>query len=270
MAESGTAFNQIKQSLLKSLATVPYSEEIGLRVFDDSGSRLAVPYQHGHRALSSELAAIVPQGSTFIGQSLLDATQDLVDGPLGEKRLILITDGEGSDQDIALAQEAAKCLEQHKNETKCYLVVFSSRQNVRRETPIGQIADILNCEFNVPSEQPSAFALQSVLQKIITLDFYFLWIIVSATAFFLLFLYCAYLIFATLDAWSLSPKNSRLGAVLFLGILIPPVMGAHIGALLGWDSIRLWWISLLFLALFISLLFIDNQHRKRHLRRERR
>ena len=105
MAKAGMPFEEIKQTLIRALYLLPSSYDIGLRVFDDQvkGSTRIVEYTRNIDVIRGALEKIQPKSGTFIGASLLEATGDLLAAPQGNNRLILITDGEGNDGDIAQA-----------------------------------------------------------------------------------------------------------------------------------------------------------------------
>ncbi|MGD9209555.1 MAG: hypothetical protein PVI90_02205, partial [Desulfobacteraceae bacterium] len=224
--------------------------------------RLVAPHQCARKILSFELSNITPQGDTFIGQSLLNAAKDLTAGPSGEKRLIFITDGKGNKQDILLAQPATNLLEQNKTDAKCYFIVFSALKNVHRQTPIGQIADIMKCRVVVPAELPSAYRLKSIFQQIVSLHFYPVRVILSLILYLILIWYSANLFFATLHACGISPKNARLGAVIFPCMLLPLVIGTHVGFLWNISPIWIWGMSFFFLAVLIGIILVDNPQQK--------
>ncbi len=123
MANVGVAFAEIKQTLLNTLVLMASSHEIGLRVFGDGGSKLLVPYQRNLDALHTALAAVNPQAGIYIGQSLLDAAEDLRVIPQGRHRLLLLTDGEGTANDIALAAKAKERLQALQGDFQCYFII---------------------------------------------------------------------------------------------------------------------------------------------------
>ena len=85
MSRTGTDFSEIKQSVFDALAIVPASHESGLRVFDEAtgSSRLVSPYSRDLDPLRRVLSDIRPESGTYIGQSLLNVTQDLLQKPEG-------------------------------------------------------------------------------------------------------------------------------------------------------------------------------------------
>jgi hypothetical protein len=251
MAKAGTSFDEVKQTLLNTLIMLSSSHEIGLRVFAENGSKLLVPYEDNLDELRSDLTYITPHGKTFIGDSLLDAVDDLLKRPQGKNRLILITDGEGAISDIDDAHEANHRLSALKGAFKCYFIVFSVRQNVRQETPIGTVADILDCDLTVPSERPSGVTLATTLQRIVSIDLNLLWIILSAIAYLTLLMLTAILVFATQFAYGVLPRYARLMALAFIFVMLPLVVSVHIIGLLGRSSGHVWWLAILAVIMLV-------------------
>lgn len=244
MAAAGTSFEDIKQSLIDALILVPGSYEKGLRVFDDSGSRLVSPYHHSLLPLQSELKFIKPGGGTYIGDSLEDAATDLLEKPDGDNRFILITDGEGDEADIQKAQEVKQRLASLKGGFKCSFILFSKRENVLEETPIGRVSEILGCGLSVPADYASAPTLTTALQRIFGFDFYWLWIIISLLGYIVLVFLTAHLVFGIQRTQGMLPRHSRLSAIAFLLALLPLIIGSHIIGLLSWLSYYVWWLAI--------------------------
>ena len=141
MVESGTSFDTIKQTVVNTLQLALSSHEIGLRVFHNGGSLLVAPYQHDLDNLKMQLALIRPDEGTFIGQSLLDTADDIIQGNVSNNHIIMITDGKGSTSDVEAAQQVRSKLSG--KAFKCSFILFSKRQNVLNETPIGEVAKTL-------------------------------------------------------------------------------------------------------------------------------
>lgn len=265
MASAGTNFNDIKQSVFDSLAIVPASHESGLRVFDEptAASRLVSPYSRDLDPLSRVLSDIRPESGTYIGQSLLDVTQDLLQKPQGDNRLIFITDGEGSTADIDAAREAHNRLSALQGDFKCHFVLFSTRQDVWNETPIGQVAETLGCKVTVPGERASAATLLPALLRIFGFDFYWIWIILSALAYLALIILTAYLVMDTQVEQGVLPRIAWTTSIGFVIGLILPVMGAHlIGLFAGLTSI-IWGLTFLSLAIvIIAAIGIGKKHQQ--------
>jgi hypothetical protein len=242
MNNAGTPFEEIKQTLLHNLYLLPSSYEIGLRVFDDQtkGSTRVVEYTNNIDSIRAALQGIQPKSGTFIGPSLLDAVRDLLAAPYSSNRLILITDGEGNDEDIREAQEARQQLQALKGAFKCYLILFSARQNVRTETPIGKIADILGCNLTASQEGDRAFSLATALQRIVRLDLSLLWLIISFIAYTALLASTARLIFAIKVMQRILVRRARSIALGFFLLLLMAVTMAHFVDILGRFSLYIW------------------------------
>lgn len=228
MTSVGTAFGEIKQSVFEALKLIPGRYEKGLRVFDSRGSLLLSPYHRELSGLYSRLKSLEPGGNTYIGKSLSDAADDLLEVPDGDNRLIFITDGEGHIADIQTAEAVRDRLKNLKGEFKCSFILFSKRKNVLEETPVGQIAEILGCDLTVPDDYASAGTLTPALQRILGFDFYRIWIIISAVLHLILLVFSAHLIFALRCSGGLLPRYARVSAIFFLAVLLPPVAAAHL------------------------------------------
>jgi hypothetical protein len=251
MASTGTSFKKIKESLVNTLMLVPNSYDIGLRVFDLNGSRLLSPYQHDLKPLRNTLTDIEPIGGTYIGPSLLDAVNDLREKPNGDNRLIMITDGEGSESDIEAAKEVKRRLADLEGGFKCSFILFSTRKDVINETPIGKVSEILGCNLNVAGDYATAHALTPALQKILGFDFYWLWIIVSLLLYTLLLYLVTTFVFAIQIDQGVLPRYARGAAILFLFSLFPIALGAHLIGLFSWLSSFVWWLVILSIAVIL-------------------
>jgi hypothetical protein len=251
MAQTGTSFEDIKNTLLDTLSILPSSHEVGLRVFENNKSRLVADYAKSLDGLRAVLPQIQSKGGTFIGKSLLDAASDLLNKPRGKQQLILITDGEGTASDIKDAEEAKTLLQPLHATFACHFILFSARQNVRAETPIGQIADILGCDMVVPGPRPTVSTLAAALQRIVSRAFYPLWLILSLLAYVTLLVLTTYLFFAAQYANNVLPRHARWKAMMFFMMMLPVVVGTHIIGLLGWSSTFEWLLVLLAWVLLI-------------------
>jgi hypothetical protein len=253
MSNTGTSFTEVKETVADALMLVPGSYEKGLRVFGDSGSHLVSEYSHSLSSLQSQLKYIQPGGGTYIGQSLLDATNDLLEDPGGDNRLILITDGEGSSSDVQAAEEVKSRLANLQGDFECSFILFSRRENVLTETPIGRVSEILGCGLTVPNDYVSAPTLSTALYRIVGFDFYWLWIIISALLYFILLILTARLVFYTRYAQGELPYYARLFAITFLFSSLPLVAGAHVIGLFSWLSAYVWWLAIIaFIVPFIA------------------
>ncbi|MEZ5673002.1 MAG: VWA domain-containing protein [Thiotrichaceae bacterium] len=229
MTDAGTPFEDIKHVLLDTLTLVPNSYEIGLRVFstNSAGSLLVAPYRHDLSFLRSVLSNIGPQTGTYIGQSLHDATSDLLEVPNGNHLLIMVTDGEGDSNDVLIAQQVKIRLSTLQGQFKCEFILFSTKKDALVETPVGQISTILGCNLK-RTEYISTGELTIALQQILSTNFYWLWIIISALAFLILLILSAQSVFATQIARGTLPRYATSLATLFFLVLLPLVMSAHI------------------------------------------
>jgi hypothetical protein len=251
MSSAGTAFDDIKSSIFETLLIVPGSYEVGLRVFDGGGSRLVSPYSQDLNGLRRALSGIRPESGTYIGQSLKDAAEDLLEQPEGTHRLVLVTDGEGDTGDIADAREAKDRLSQLEGGFKCHFVLFSTKRDVWNETPIGQIADSLGCGVTVPGAVASARTLTPTLLRIFGFDFYWIWIILSALLYLVLLLLTAPLVFDAEYAQGVRPKVAWLAALGFFFGLLPPVIGAHVIGLFSRFTGLIWGLVIFAMAMLI-------------------
>lgn len=260
MASAGTAFAEIKQSVFEALRLIPGVYEKGLRVFDAKGSFLISPYHRDLSELHSRLEGIKPGGNTYIGKSLSDAADDLLEVPDGDNRLIFITDGQGNADDIRTAEVVKDRLKNLKGEFGCSFILFSKRENVLEESPIGKIAEILGCDLTVPDDHVSARTLTTALQRILGFDFYRIWIIVSAVLHLILLVFSAHLIFSIQCVRGLLPRHARFSAIFFLAVLLPPVAGSHIIGLFSRVSAWMCWsLMLVAAAVFLALLGFDKK-----------
>ncbi len=264
MSVSGTAFREIKQSLFDALRLIPFSYEKGLRVFDARGSSLISPYRQDLSELYSRLKLLEPGGNTYIGKSLSDAADDLLEVPDSDNRLIFITDGEGNISDIQTAHAVRERLKTLRGDFRCSFVLFSKRENVLEETPIGKISEILGCELTVPDDYASAGTLTPALQRILGFDFYQIGIIISAVLYLILLVFSAHLIFSIQCSRGLLPRYARISAILFLGALVPPVAAAHLIGIFSW--MPTWILRSLILAgviIFLALLGSEKKPGKK-------
>lgn len=248
MAQTGTHFEIIKESVVDALQLIPASYEVGLRVYTDGGSRLVAPYRKGLAQLQVALNSIAPQGGTYIGQSLLDASKDLLQADKASQ-LIFITDGEGVKSDIALAQAAKSNLARLGKDFQCDFILYSKRIDVIEETPIGKIADILDCRLIMPGEQLSADSLTMSLQRIISKNFYWLWIIISFLAYLILSLLSASLLFSFQYASGVMPRQARIMASSFFFILLVIITGVHAVWFFSWLYGFAWTMAILALVI---------------------
>ncbi len=263
MSSAGTSFDEIKQSLFEALSVLPGSYESGLRVFSSGGSRLVSPYNSNLAPLQSALSSIAPSEGTYIGQSLLDAAQDLLQAPNGNNRLILVTDGEGDQSDIQAAQEVKNRLSSLQGGFKCHFILFSNRADVWNETPIGQVANTLGCKVVAHDVKKMKFELTPSLLRIFGFDFYWIWIILSALAYIAMVFLTAYLIFDTQIAQGVRAKVAKTVGTGFVFGLLPAVMGAHLIGLFSGISGIIFGITLLSLG-FVAIAMIGiGKGRKR-------
>jgi len=267
MSVTGTAFDEIKQSLFDALRLIPFSYEKGLRVFDANGSFLISPYNQDLSELYSSLKSLEPGGNTYIGKSLSDAADDLLEAPDGDNHLIFITDGEGHINDIQIAQAVKERLTNLKGNFRCSFILFSKRENVLEETPIGKISEILGCDLTVPDDYASAGTLTPVLQRILGFDFYQIWIIISAVLHLILLVFSAHLIFSIQCARGMLPRYARVSAIFFLIVLLPPVAAAHLIGLFSWISAFTCW-SLILIAAIVFLTALGFQKKPKEKRSE--
>lgn len=254
MSDAGTSFQEIKESVVDSLALIPFSYEKGLRVFDNDkiGSRLVAPYRNDLSELYSVLPSIQPSGGTFIGKSLSDAANDLLEKPDVNSRLIFITDGEGDSSDIETAKEVKQRLRNLKGGFRCNFILFSKKKNPLVETPIGAVSEILGCNMTVQEDDVSIQSLTSAIYRIIGFDFYWLWIIISALVYLALLVWSAQLVFATQYAKGVLPRYAWFSALSFFFSLLISAMGAHIVGFFSKLSGFIW----LFVIVALSALVI--------------
>ncbi len=252
MNHIGTEFDAVKQVLFDSLLMLPGSYESGLRVFDDGGSRLVSRYDYDLQPLQDALDTIYPSTGTFIGQSLQDAAQDLLQRPNGNNRLVFVTDGEGSQDDIQAAQEVRQQLDGLSGGFKCHFILFSKKADVWNQTPIGKVAETLGCKMDAHDIQTmSAARLKPALLRIFGFDFYWVWIILSALAYIVLLFLTAYLVFDTQIAQKVRPRVAKTIGTGFVLCLLPAVMGAHFIGLFTQFSGIFWGVTLLSLAFVV-------------------
>lgn len=265
MGGTGTDFRDIKQSLFDALLLVPDTYESGLRVFDEmiSGSRLVSPYSHDLTPLHSVLSDIQPGGATYIGQSLLDAANDLLEKPAGAHRLLFITDGEGHESDIEAARQVKNRLAGLKGDFTCNFILFSSRKDILKETPIGKVSEILGCELTVPGEQASAVTLTPALLRIFGFAFYWIWIILSGLAYLTLIILTSYLVFDTQYAQGILPRIARWTSIGFVFALLPAVMGAHLIGLFSRLSSIVWGLVILAAVILVMVAIGSTSSRKK-------
>lgn len=265
MSSVGTNFNDIKQSLFDALLLLPGTYETGLRVFDEGvhGSRLISPYNYDLDPLHRELQGVYPSTGTYIGQSILDAVGDIVQRPDGDNYLLLVTDGEGSPDDINAARQARQQLAGLQGKFTCNFILFSARKDVWNQTPIGQVAQELGCNVTAQESRVSAKTLTPALLRIFGFNFYWLWIILSAIMYIALILLTAYLIFDVQYARGVLPRFARLTGLGFVIGILPGVAGAHlIGFLAGLTSIIWGLIFLSFAAVVIAAIGIGRSHNR--------
>lgn len=264
MSVSGTAFSEIKESVFDALRLIPFSYEKGLRVFDTGGSFLISPYRQDLSELYSRLKPIEPGGNTYIGKSLSDAADDLLEVPDGDNRLIFITDGEGNISDIRTAEAVRERLDRLKGEFRCSFILFSKRKNVPEETPVGKISEILGCDLTVPDDYASAGTLTPALQRILGFDFYPIGIIISAVLYLILLVFSAHLVFAVQCARGLLPRYARMRAILFLVALVPPIAAAHLAGIFSWMSAwTVWYLILAGAVVFLAALGSEKKPGKK-------
>ncbi len=267
MESIGTEYDAVKQAVFDSLLILPGSYESGLRVFNDGGSRLVSDYSQDLRPLQNALNTIHPSTGTYIGQSLRDAAQDLLQQPEGNHRLLLVTDGEGEQSDIDAAQEVKQQLTALQKGFKCHFILFSARADVWNETPIGKVAETLGCKVAAHDiGTMSAATLTPALLRIFGFDFYWLWIILSALVYIVLLVLTAYLVFYTQIARSVRPKVAKTIGTAFIFSLLPAVLGAHFIGLFTQLSGMIWGVTLFSLALVI-LAVIGFGRETKHSRR---
>ncbi len=248
MSQTGTPFEVIKKSVLDALQLIPASYEVGLRVYTDGGSRLVAPYGKGLTQIQGALHAIAPQGGTYIGQSLLDAAKDLLEADK-VSQLIFITDGEGVENDIALAQAAKSYLDKLGKDFQCDFILYSKKTHAIEETPIGKIAEILSCKLILPGERLSADSLTVSLQHIISLNFYWIWVIISFLAYLTLSLLSANLLFSLQYASGVTPRQARIIASSFFFTLLVIITGVHTIWFFSWLYGFTWAMAILTLVI---------------------
>lgn len=269
MASVGTAFNEIKQTVLNALMVVPSSYGKGLRVFDDSRSRLVAPYHTNLNKLRSKLRSVEPSGGTYIGESLEDAAKDLLERPSGDNRLIFITDGEGNISDIEKARGVRKSLDklyEKGGRFKCQFILFSSRADPLRDTHIGEISEILGCDFTVADSYASAASLWTSLLRILGFDFYWILIIISALGYLILVLWSSYLVFDTQVAKRILARTARWHAITFLITMLPLVGLVHLLGLFTGLMKYVWVIILINLAVLVIVALGIGEFKKRRIR----
>lgn len=230
MSEAGASFDDIKQSIFEALSLIPGTYESGLRVFDGGtqASRLVSPYSTDLNPLRQALQAIYPQTGTYIGNTLLQASQDLLDHPSGDHYILMVTDGEGDASDVAAAREVKTRLAGLQGGFKCNFILFSQRSDPWNQTPMGEIAKTLGCNLVVPDGKVTVATLMPALLRVFGLNFYWLWIILSAIAYLILIFLTAYLVFDIQHEQGVLPRLARITALLFIFALVPAVMGAHL------------------------------------------
>jgi hypothetical protein len=265
MAGTGTAFRDIKQSLFDALMLVPDIYASGLRVFDDAAerSRLVTPYSQDLTPLRRVLSDIEPEGGTYIGPSLLDIADDLLEKPDGDNRFLFITDGEGADSDVDAALEVKNRLTGLKGGFKCDFILFSTRRDVINETPIGRVSEILGCDLTVAGDYASAVTLTPVLLRIFGFDFYWIWIILSALAYLTLIILTSYLVFDTQYAQGMLPRIARWTSIGFVFALLPAVMGAHIIGLFSRLSGIVWGFVIVAAVILVMAAIGSTRSRKK-------
>ena len=266
-------FEEIKQTLIRALYLLPSSYDIGLRVFDDQvkGSTRIVEYTRNIDVIRGALEKIQPRSGTFIGASLIEATGDLLATPQGNNRLILITDGEGNDGDIAQALKARHLLQPLMGSFRCYFILFSTRKNVHSETPIGRIADILGCDLTTPQEGHSAPRLARTLQRILSVDISLIWLLLSFIGYMTLVAWTARLIFAIKLEQRMLARRARSIAVAFFLILLLAAVMTHFVGILGYFSPYMWLLMgggtmLLMILWILDSLGVGARHRPRQIR----
>jgi hypothetical protein len=254
MSSVGSNFDDIKQSLFDALLVLPGAYETGLRVFDAStnGSRLISPYSADLDPLYQALQGVSPStGATYIGQSILDAVDDIAANPGSDNYLLMVTDGEGSSSDIQAARNAKQKLGNVPGKFTCDFILFSSRKDAWNQTPIGQVAKELGCKLAVQEGRVTAQALTPALLRIFGVNFYWLWIILSAIAYTALIILTAYLIFDVQYARGVLPRLARLTALGFIASIAPGVAGAHLLGLFAGIAGIIWGLIALSLAIVV-------------------
>ncbi|GBC63064.1 hypothetical protein DENIS_4053 [Desulfonema ishimotonii] len=250
MASAGTSFDQIKQNLIDALMVVPGSYDKGLRVFDTNGSRLVSPYNTNLGTLRSRLSDINPSGGTYIGQSLEDVANDLLEKPEGDNRLIFITDGEGSPADIEKAKSVKQRLEKVRKSGgcfKCSFIVYSKRKNALKETPIGEISEILECDFEASAEYASSSNLKPILLRLLGIKFSgmlqgVLFMIISLILYGILVELVARLLFDIRYAQGVLPRIARQNALITRISLWLLIIGTHFFGFFMQFSKLMWWV----------------------------
>lgn len=263
MEQSGTPFETVKKSVFDSLMLLPGWNEVGLRVFaEEGGSRLIVPYARDLSGLRIALAGLQPSTGTYIGESLVDAARDLSERPEGGHRILLITDGEGTEEDFTAARQAGELLRQSlQNRVECDFVVFSQRKQEIESAYISEIADQLGCSVTVPDEGLTEASLRRTLQSVVGSGFYFIWIFVSAVLYLALLLLTASLVFSTQVARGVLPRLARLTGVSFFVCLLSLAAGAHLAALFEGRYDGLWWLAAVLGGGLASILLILGRSR---------
>lgn len=227
IAEStGVPFSEVKNITISALELIPKSNQIGMRVFSGSGSRLVAPYSHDLSRLQRELAAIEPSGGTYIGASLLDSARDLAQFTAGPIRLFLFTDGAGSESDIKDALRVRSEILANRSDFDCTFVVFNSQPIQVSDSIIGRAAGAMGCAIDAPGSL-SRSSLHTALMRVFGHSFFLVWLLISAFLFIVLVFLTASLVFASSIASGASPRRARMLAGIYLISMTFIVIAIH-------------------------------------------
>ncbi|WP_176722397.1 vWA domain-containing protein [Candidatus Thiosymbion oneisti] len=231
--QTGTDFSEIKQITLSTLAWIPRSNEIGLRVFGlTGGSRKVADYSRDRGPLRRRLATIDPVGGTYIGASLQDAARDLAGYTAGKIKLFLITDGLGNEGDIEAAGKARNEILSGRTDFECTFIVFNADTEGLEHARIRRTADAMGCRFKTPGAL-SASTLMSALTSAFTFSFSWIWLLISAILYIILVALTASMVFESHIATGRSPRTAKTWASVFLISMWAIVIAVHIAGLFG-------------------------------------
>ena len=223
---TGTPYQEVKKVVMSSLGVIPNNNEVGLRVFEPGGSRLVADYSTNRGTLERRLAGVQPEEATFIGQSLIDAANDLARFTAGSIRLFLITDGAGDEVDIALAGKARNDLLAGRSDFECTFIVFNQDADSLADSLISRTADALGCDFKTPGTL-SAQALRSSLTQAFTFSFFPVWLLISGILYFILVALTSSMVFDSHIKTGNSPRAAMTWSGVFLVSMWVLIITAH-------------------------------------------